>query len=211
MTNPAEEVILEFEHVELLLKRLRLPALLHRLSPKLVWSAYVCINGFITIALLALLGEVTGSPFVFPSLGPTAYLLFFTPLHKSASPRNAVLGHAIGLLCGFGAFWVTGMHPFSQHPIQGFYWPQLLSAALALAATGTLMVAFSVSHPPAGATTLIVALGILYRPWHLVVIEVAVVLLVLQGCAFNRLAGLDYPFWYRKGEKPLPPSMRPES
>lgn len=211
MTNPAEEVVLEFEHVEQLLKRLRLPALLHRLPPKLVWSAYVCINGFITIALLALLGEVTGSPFVFPSLGPTAYLLFFTPLHKSASPRNAVLGHAIGLLCGFEAFWVTGMHPFGQPPAQGFYWPQLIAAALALAATGTLMVAFSVSHPPAGATTLIVALGILYRPWHLVVIEVAVVLLVLQGWAFNRLAGLDYPFWYRKGEKPLPPSMRPEA
>ncbi len=209
MTNPAEEVILEFEHVELLLKRLRLPALLHRLPPKLVWSAYVCINGFITIALLALLGEVTGSPFVFPSLGPTAYLLFFTPLQKSASPRHAVLGHAIGLVCGFGAFWVTGMHPFGQPPAPGFYWPQLLAAALALAATGMLMVAFSVSHPPAGATTLIVALGILYRPWYLVVIEAAVVLLVLQGWVFNHLAGLNYPLWSEKGEKPLPPSMRP--
>ena len=130
MTNPAQEVILEFEHVELLLKRLRLPALLHSLPPKLVWSAYVCINGFITIALLALLGGVTGSPFVFPSLGPTAYLIFFTPLHKAASPRNAVAGHAIGLICGYWAFWITGMHAFSPQPIHAFHWPQLLSAAL---------------------------------------------------------------------------------
>jgi CBS-domain-containing membrane protein len=209
MTTPAEEVVLEFEHVEMLLKRLRLPVLLHRLPPKLVWSAYVCINGFITMALLAALGAVTQTPFVFPSVGPTAYLLFFTPLHKSASPRNAILGHTIGLLCGYGAFWITGMHTFSQPFAQASYWPQILAAALALAATGMLMVIFSVSHPPAGATTLIVALGILWRPWHLVIIEAAVVLLVLQAWAINHLAGLDYPLWFRRGEKPLPPSMRP--
>lgn len=207
--NAPEEVLREFEHVELLLKRLRLPVLLRRLPPKLVWSVYVCITGFITIVLLAIVGAVTRSPFVFPSLGPTAYLLFFTPLHKAASPRNAIFGHAIGLLCGYWAFWVTGMHPFTQPPVQASPWPQLFAAAIALAATGMLMVAFSVSHPPAGATTLIVALGILYKPWYLVVIEAAVVLLVLQAWVLNHLAGLDYPLWFRKGEKPLPPSMRP--
>ena len=209
MTSPAQEVRLEFEHVELLLKRLRLPFLLRHLPPKLVWSAYVCVNGFVTIALLALLGEVTGSPFVFPSLGPTAYLLFFSPLEKSSSPRNAILEHAIGLLCGYGAFWITGMHVLGQPPVEGVYWTRVLAAALALAATGMLMVVFSVSHPPAGATTLIVALGILARPWYLVVIEAAVVLLTLQAWALNNPAGLDYPLWYRKGEKPLPASMRP--
>jgi hypothetical protein len=36
-------------------------------------------------------------------LGPTAYLFFFTPMAESASRQNAVLGHAIGLLCGFAA------------------------------------------------------------------------------------------------------------
>ncbi|HEV2462406.1 MAG TPA: HPP family protein, partial [Acidobacteriaceae bacterium] len=86
---------MEFEHVEQLLKRLRLPILLRHLHPKAVWSAYVYINCFVTIVLLALLGEVTHSPFVFPSLGPTAYLLFFTPLQKSSTPRHAIFGHAI--------------------------------------------------------------------------------------------------------------------
>jgi CBS-domain-containing membrane protein len=209
MTTPAQEVLLEFEHVELLLKRLRLPFLLRHLPPKMVWSAYVCICGFVTIALLALLGEVTGSAFVFPSLGPTAYLFFFSPLKESSSPRNAILGHAIGLLCGYGAFWVTGMHAFGQPPVQGIYWPRVLAAALALAFTGMFMVIFSVSHPPAGATTLIVALGILAKPQYLVAIEAAVVLLTALAWALNHLAGLDYPLWHRKGEKPLPPSMRP--
>jgi len=91
------------EHVGVLLARLRLQWLLHRFSPRLVWTAYVCVNCFITIGLLALLAFVTGSPFVFPSLGPTAYLFFFSPLAEAASPRNTVLGHAIGLICGYAA------------------------------------------------------------------------------------------------------------
>lgn len=208
MGTPAQEIRHEFEHIELLLRKLRLPFLLRHLPPKVVWSAYVFVSGFVTIGLLALLGEITGSPFVFPSLGPSAYLLFFSPLHKSSSPRNAILGHAIGLLCGYGAFWITGMHPW-QLQEHGLYWPRVLAAALALASTGMLMVAFSASHPPAGATTLIVALGILSKPWYLVVIEIAVVLLVLLAWLLNHLAGLDYPLWFREGERPLPPSMRP--
>ncbi|QNI36952.1 HPP family protein [Edaphobacter albus] len=185
-----------FAHVELLLERLRLPFLLRHLPSKLVWTTYVCINCFISIALLALLAEVSGSPFVFPSLGPTAYLFFFSPLAEVSSPRNTILGHAVGLICGYGAFWVTGMHAFSQATGQGIYWPRIFAAALALAATGALMVLFSVSHPPAGATTLIVALGILAKFQYLFVIEAAVVLLTIQAWVFNHLAGLPYPKWH---------------
>ena len=57
------------------------------------------------------------------------------------------------------------------------------------------MVLLEVSHPPAGATTLIVSLGILSTPRDLVIIEVAVFLLVVQAWVINRLAGLPYPFW----------------
>jgi CBS domain-containing membrane protein len=57
------------------------------------------------------------------------------------------------------------------------------------------MVLFEVSHPPAGATTLIVSLGIIWRPSELVIIEVAVLLLVAQASLINRLAGLPYPLW----------------
>lgn len=193
-----------FAHVELLLERLRLPFLLHHLPAKLVWTAYVCINGFISIALLALLAELSGNPFVFPSLGPTAYLFFFTPLAEASSPRNTILGHAVGLVCGYGAFYVTGMHVFAQGTGTTIYWPRILSAALAISATGAFMVLLSVSHPPAGATTLIVALGILAKPQYLVVIEVAVILLTLQAWIFNHLAGLPYPNWHTLPHKTLP-------
>ena len=57
------------------------------------------------------------------------------------------------------------------------------------------MVLLDVGHPPAGATTLIVSLGIISKPSELAIIEVAVFLLVAQAFAINRLAGLPYPLW----------------
>jgi CBS-domain-containing membrane protein len=57
------------------------------------------------------------------------------------------------------------------------------------------MVLLDISHPPAGATTLIVSLGIISKPRELVIIEVAVFLLVAQALVINRLAGLPYPLW----------------
>ena len=183
------------EHVFRLMERLRLSWLLSHLPPTCVWAAYVALNSFVTIALLTLLALLTRNPFVFPSLGPTAYLFFFTPLAESASPRNAVLGHAIGLLCGFAAYRVTGMHPFPEGFGGEVYWPRILASALALALTGAIMVLLRVNHPPAGATTMIVSLGILAKPEYLVIIEIAVVLLAAQAFVINRLAGLQYPIW----------------
>jgi CBS domain-containing membrane protein len=184
-----------FEHVGVLLAHLRLEWLLGHFSPRLVWTAYVCVNSFITIGLLALLALITGSPFVFPSLGPTAYLFFFSPLAETSSPRNAILGHAIGLICGYAAFVLTtaSSPPFGMHA--GVHGPRVLAAALSLSATGALMVLFRVSHPPAGATTLIVSLGIISHPRELVIIEIAVFLLTSQALAINRLAGLPYRLW----------------
>lgn len=188
------------EHVAVLLRRLRLAWLLAHFPPRVVWSAYIFINGFLTIALLALVAVVTRSPFVFPSLGPTAYLLFIAPLQKNSSPRNTILGHAIGLVCGYGAYVITGASsvPYGVHP--GVYWPRILSAALSLSLTGAFMVLLRADHPPAGATTLIVSLGIISKPKELVIIEVAVFLLVAQALIINRLAGLPYPLWSGQGE-----------
>jgi CBS domain-containing membrane protein len=185
------------EHVFQLIERLKLSWLLAHWPPTAVWATYVFVNSFITIGLLALLAFLTHNPFVFPSLGPTAYLFFFTPLAETASPRNAVLGHAIALCCGFGAFFVTGMsHLPPGLPVE-IYWPRVLSAALSLSLTGAIMVLLRVSHPPAGATTMIVSLGIISRPEYLATIEIAVILLTVQALVINRLAGLPYPIWQR--------------
>lgn len=181
-----------------LLARLRLDWLLSHLPPRIVWAAYVFINGFITIALLSVLAFVTRTPFVFPSLGPTAYLFFFAPLSDAASPRHAILGHAVGLVCGYAAYVLMGSHGFAGAALREASWPAVTAAALSLAATGAGMALLRISHPPAGATTMIVSLGILTKLEYLFVIEAAVVLLTAQAWAINRLAGLDYPVWEKR-------------
>lgn len=199
----AEEEQDAAQHVVALLRHIRLHWLLRHLPPRIVWAVYVFSNSFITIAILSLLARATGSPFVFPSLGPTAYLFFFAPMGKSSSPRHAILGHAIGLICGYGAYVAMGSHGFAVSSLGTVSWREVMAAALSLAATGAVMVLLRVSHPPAGATTLIVSLGILTKPEYLVIIEIAVVLLTAQAFAINRLAGLDYPLWEKRPRTPL--------
>jgi CBS-domain-containing membrane protein len=193
--NPTNESHSGFGQIPVLLAHVRLEWLFQHFPARVVWAIYVCINGFITIGLLALLALLTGSPFVFPSLGPTAYLFFFSPMAEASCPRNTILGHAIGLICGYAAFLLTvaSSPPFGMHP--GVHGPRVLAAALSLSTTGALMALFRVSHPPAGATTLIVALGIISQPKELLIIEVAVILLAVQALAINRLAGLPFPLW----------------
>jgi CBS domain-containing membrane protein len=116
-------------------------------------------------------------------------------LAEASSPRNTVLGHAIGLICGYYAFAAMATFGLAFATHGGVHLPRVLAAALALSATGVLMVLFSVSHPPAGATTLIVALGIISHPKELIVIEIAVILLTAQAFIINRIAGIHYPLW----------------
>lgn len=186
---------LDLAHIEYLFVRLGLGRLVRPLSPRTLWAVYVFVNGFISIALLTLCAVGTGVPFMFPSLGPTAYQLFFSPRAETSAPYNAVIGHAIGLVCGYAAFRITQIPESVILARGGLDWRLIVAAALSLAATGALMILLRASHPPAGATTLIVSLGIITRPTYLLVIEVAVFLLTLQAFCINRLAGLPYPFW----------------
>lgn len=185
----------DLEHVAALFHRLGFGRLVRPIPAPVVWAFYVFVNGFIAIALLALVAVLTGIPFVFPSLGPTAYLLFFSPRSEAASPRNTLLGHAIGLLCGYAAYWSIAMPGRTPASYTGLDWPRVVASAVSLATTGALMILFHASHPPAGATTLIVSLGIITKPVYLVVIEVAVALLTAQAFCINRLSGVPYPLW----------------
>jgi len=163
--------------------------------PVAIWAAYVFANGFLSVGLLALLAVITGTPFVFPSIGPTAYQLFFLPRAQTSTPRNTLIGHAIGLACGYGAFRMAGV-PVSAVLARGdFDWRPVVAAALSLAATAALMILLDASHPPAGATTLIVSLGIISKPAYLLLIEAGICIVTLQAFCVNRLAGLPYPAW----------------
>jgi CBS domain-containing membrane protein len=187
-----------------LIRTFRLAPWLERFPARLVWAVFTFLSGFITIALLAGVAMLSGTSFIFPSLGPTAFLFFFNPREPASTPRNAIYGHALGILCGWGALWLTGLENAGPALAEGVHARRVLAAALSLAATGALMILCRVAHPPAAATTLIVSLGIITDPWHLLIVEVAVVLMALQAVVINRLAGLDYPLWAAR-PKPAAP------
>jgi CBS domain-containing membrane protein len=188
-------VLLDPEIARRLLARLQLTHLLTHHAERPTWALFMFLNGFITIALLAGVAMISRTPFVFPSLGPTAFLFFFTPRAPAATPRHTLYGHAIGILCGYGALWLFGLQHAPAAMATGVSGPRIGAAALSLASTGALMILLKAAHPPAGATTLIVSLGIVTQPFHLLVIEIAVAVLTLQAIVINRMAGIDYPLW----------------
>lgn len=184
-----------------LFTHIRLPWLTRRYSQTPVLALFSFINGCVSIGLMSVLALITRSPFVFPSLGPTAFLFFYTPRAPSASPRNTLIGHTIGVLAGYFSLVVTGLTAAGPALAVGVSWPRVIAAALSLGLTAGLMVLFKSPHPPAGATTLIISLGILTKPWQLVLLLIAVVLLTTQAFVINRSAGIPYPLWNPIKEK----------
>ncbi len=149
----------------------------------------------VSMIAMGVIALATALHFVFPSLGPTAYLIYATPNAPAAQPRNAVFGHLIGALAGYLALVVFGLTERDAALVTGFDAARAGAAALSLGLTAGVMVWLDVPHPPAGATTLIVSLGILHRPSELVVLMAAVCILVAIGVVFNSLAGVRYPRW----------------
>jgi CBS-domain-containing membrane protein len=140
-------------------------------------------GGHAALLLAALGGLVwaTGEPFLFPSLGPSAYLLAVNPDAPTSQPRRVVGGHAVGVAAGLLAYTLLAA------PLVGTSPPPAASlGAVRLAASASLsvglttagMLAADLQHAPACATTLIVALGLLAAPLEGVVILLAVGVLV---------------------------------
>jgi len=186
-----------------LLRSLQLPMLTRRYSERRVVGLYVLVNSGLAIGIMAALAMATNEPFAFPSLGPTAFLLFYQPLAPNAAPRSCFIGHLIGVLAGYLSLVVFGLTD-APPDLAAFTAARVGALALSLALTLSLMAWLDIPHAPAGATTLIVSIGILRTPAQLGVLMLAVVLLTAQGYVINRLAGLPYPLWSPRREPHRP-------
>jgi hypothetical protein len=71
----------------------------------------VLITGKATLFILVMgvFTWVTGNPFIFPSLGPTAYILAFDQ-QISHSARVVIGGHGCRIIGGLSANWII-VHP----------------------------------------------------------------------------------------------------
>jgi CBS domain-containing membrane protein len=147
-------------------------------------------GGGLSIGLVAAVAHFFQTSFLFPSLGPTAFLLFYTPTSRVSSPRSTLLGHLIGALTGWLSLAVFGLLDAPPALVAGVDWPRVGAAALSLGGTSALMVLFDAVHPPAGATTLIVSLGLMPSLWQIPILLGAMLLLLGQAMILNRLAGM---------------------
>lgn len=181
--------------LEGLLRRARLPWLLQHYKRLPVLALFAIINSGISIGLMSIIAYFTHSPFIFPSLGPTAFLFFYRPRSPSATPRSAIIGHSIGAAAGYVSLLITGLTQAGTALQVGVTWPRIIAVTLAMSLTVGLMVLLRAPHPPGAATTLIVALGVFRQFWQLPLLIVAVCLLTLQAIVINRLADLNYPLW----------------
>jgi hypothetical protein len=131
------------------------------------------------MSLMGVIAWVTGNVFVFPSLGPTAYMLAFDRV-ASTSARVVIGGHACGVLGGLAGYRLFG-DPYHllmfAEPLSGAGAGLALGAVCSIALTAMLMLSLRVSHPPACATTLIISLGILPRLADAAVILLGVAIL----------------------------------
>lgn len=127
---------------------------------------------------------------LFPSLGPSAFVLATFPESEVSNARRVVLAHGFGVLAGYITYHglaygvvITGpIAPFSPEGLR-----LVLSGIGAIVLTVGAMLFFEVRHPPACATTLIVALGLLPTFTQGVLIMIAVVvLLVVQSLIVSR-------------------------
>jgi CBS domain-containing membrane protein len=117
--------------------------------------AAACIGG------LAALSYAARTPFLYPSLGATAFLLVALPMKVASSTRNVVLGHTIAAAAGWLSLWALGLNGQQMGLANGCDAPHVVSVALALALTTFLLLTLRIVHPPAGATTVIVGIGLL--------------------------------------------------
>ncbi|WP_165855639.1 HPP family protein [Marinobacter sp. JSM 1782161] len=184
------------------LQTLHLERLANRYSHRSVVACFSFINGTISIALIAFVALVTQQAFIFPSLGATAFILFHAPMASAASPRNTFCGHLVGALMGYASLHLFGLAHAPSAIFTGVDLPRVAAAAMSLGTTGFLMVWLRVPHPPAGATALIVSLGLMPDFHQLPIVLAGVTLLLLQAFTLNRLAGLRYPLWRHAPDPP---------
>ncbi len=159
---------------------------------------HLIFSGVTALTTITIMAYLTKLMLLFPPLGPSAFILFHTPLSESASPRHLIMSHTLAVFCGLGALALTQIcfPDFREAASAAMNWPSVIAIALSMGSISIAMVGLKCVHPPAAATALIAAMGYLEGPVQAGGVIVAVLFLVLEAIFFNRLlGGLPYPLW----------------
>ena len=158
-------------------------------------ALYMFVLGFIAISVNGLVAWAVSQPLLFPSLAPTVFLLFRSPLSKDACPRNVIFGHLVAITIGFGALTIFGLYDEPSVLQEGTTLIRVLAVALSLAFTEAILISLNTPHTPAATTILLVSLGIFKTPSELASLAVGIVLITTVSWGLNWMLGVPVPFW----------------
>jgi CBS domain-containing membrane protein len=158
-------------------------------------AVYTFVCSLVAIALSGTWAWIAGEPLLFPSLGATAFLMFETPMAEVGTPRNTIIGHAVGVAAGAVSLAIFGLWNAPSLYESGMTPARIGAVALSVALTGGVLRVLRSAHPPAGATTIIVASGLLASVGQMADVLVGVALVTLAGWLLNRLLGVPAPRW----------------
>ncbi len=191
-------------HLIALLTRIQLSTLVKSSrNPDLLVAVFAVVSGAFALGTITAVALITHLPLLFPPLAPSAIILFYTPMSALATPRNVLLSHFLATLSGLATiFLLNALFPAANvKDSSAMNWPQVIAIGFSVASTMILMIRFNCVHPPAGASTLLVTMGYISEPAHIVSLMASVVLLILEAILFNRIiGGLPYPLWRYKPE-----------
>ncbi|MGI8650300.1 MAG: HPP family protein [Rubrobacter sp.] len=158
-------------------------------------AGYSFVACLVALAVSGLAAYLLRQPLIFPSLGPTAYLFFERPMSTGASPRNTLIGHGVAIVAGGCSLTLFGLFEDPSILAEGVSLARIGAGAFSVAVTVAILTILDASHPPAGATVLIISLGLFSDLSSLANIAVGVIVLVVVGWVVNRSLGVPVPVW----------------
>ncbi len=160
--------------------------------PQQVWAP---LAGAFLMFVAGGIGVLAGQPWLFPSLATTASLQIETPTQPGARFYNTVVGHGAALAMGFLAVAIFRANDLPGVAVSGhIVAARLWATVLAMGLTTLVTILLRAPNPAAGATTLLVSLG-LFRTWRdAVVVVVGVLIVAVVGDALRRLRLGERPF-----------------
>lgn len=128
-----------------------------RSLPDGLWTPFATA---VIVLVPGLVGLAAGRPMLFPSLGPTALFQAHEPDHPSSKLYPVVVSHIVGLGCAFLMVTLFGIgDEKSVFELKHLTTARVTATVLAVTLAAGLEMLLRAPHPPAAATTILVALG----------------------------------------------------
>jgi len=113
------------------------------------------------------------------SFGSSVVVVFGYPQNEFSQPKNVLLGH---LVCAFVGILFVTLFNISQDRTIFF-----LVLGIAVGISVMIMMAFKITHPPAGGNTIVVIMAQESFQFLLFPILVGTVTIIIGGVIYNRL------------------------